>query len=502
MWFTFSGFGETYASMSLATAKARRWEGLASKNYVPIREISTKELWRLSTEFLVLQNEAGGLVVSTEASIKSIPKARWIRIIPPTIIIYIIAYMDRMNVSFAIAGGMSKELEMSMAASGLAAGIFFFGYLVLQVPGGYLAEHKSAKRFILWSIIGWGLTSMLTGLAQNEWQLLAARFALGVAEGGVFPAVLVILSNWFPRSEIGRANALFVSSMAISSAVTNPFSGWIVYSYGWRYLFFIEGGVSLLLIFIWLPLISDRPAEAKWISKEEKEYLVNTLAAEKAEAASNMTAKNWTFRQMLTDKTLWIMVVSYICFTAGQNGYSMWLPTILKDLTSLSLANVGFLASIPFIVAIGGTYIFGSLTDRFGNPRFYAAVVLWCFSGFLFLSMQFPGKVLLSFGLLVITGGFLKAYNAPFWSMQSLVFPAGMAGASRGVINALGNLGGFIGPFFVGWISSSTGDMKYGVYSLVALLAFGGCTTMLLPAITARKKRNAPTGIQPVSKID
>lgn len=236
----------------------------------------------------------------------TIPKARWGRIIPPTIIIYIISYMDRMNISFAMAGGMSEELGMSMTVSGLAAGIFFFGYLVLQVPGGHIAEHKSAKRFIMWSIIGWGFTSMLTGLAQNEWQLLAARFALGVAEGGVFPAVLVILSNWFPRNEIGRANALFVSSMAISSAITNPFSGWIVADYGWRYLFFTEGAISLLLIFVWLPLISDRPEEAKWISKEEKEYLVNTLRAEKEENAAAMPAKKWTFTHMLTDKTLWI----------------------------------------------------------------------------------------------------------------------------------------------------------------------------------------------------
>ena len=424
----------------------------------------------------------------------TIPKARWGRIIPPTIIIYIISYMDRMNISFAMAGGMSEELGMSMTVSGLAAGIFFFGYLVLQVPGGHIAEHKSAKRFIMWSIIGWGFTSMLTGLAQNEWQLLAARFALGVAEGGVFPAVLVILSNWFPRNEIGRANALFVSSMAISSAITNPFSGWIVADYGWRYLFFTEGAISLLLIFVWLPLISDRPEEAKWISKEEKEYLVNTLRAEKEENAAAMPAKKWTFTHMLTDKTLWIMIVCYICFTAGQNGYSLWLPTILRNLTATSMTYVGFLAAIPFILAIAGTDIFGSLTDRFGNPRFYAALVLWCFSGFLFLSMQFPGEVVLSFVLLCITGAFLKAYNAPFWSMQSLVFPAGKAGACRGVINALGNLGGFIGPFFVGWISATAGDMKYVAYSLVLLLAIGGCVTMLLPAVTARTRKIVPPG--------
>jgi len=422
--------------------------------------------------------------------LKLIPKARWIRIIPPTIIIYIIAYMDRMNVSFAIAGGMSKDLGLTMTVSGLAAGIFFFGYLVLQVPGGHLAEHGSAKKFILWSIIGWGFTSMLTGLAQNEWQILAARFALGVAEGGVFPAILVILSNWFPKNEIGRANALFVASMPISSVITNPISGWIVANHGWRYLFFIEGGISLLLIFIWLPMISDRPEEAKWISKEEKEYLIATLSAEKAENAANHknVGEKWSYKQLLADKTLWIMILAYVCFTTGQYGYSLWLPTMLKNLTQTNMTNVGLLASIPFIVAIGGTYIFGSLSDRFGNPRFFTALSLWCFAGFLWLSMQFPSQIMVSFLLLVATGVFLKAFLGPFWSMSSMVFAEGMAGASRGVINALGNLGGFLGPFFVGWITSTTGDMKYGVYSLVIMLAVGGFVTMMLPAITARRR--------------
>ncbi|MDR3564124.1 MAG: MFS transporter [Negativicutes bacterium] len=425
--------------------------------------------------------------------LQTIPNARWIRIIPPTIIIYIIAYMDRMNVSFAMAGGMSKDLGLSMTLSGVAAGIFFFGYLVLQVPGGHLAEHGSAKRFILFSIIGWGFTSMLTGLAQNEWQILTARFLLGVAEGGVFPAILVILSNWFPKNEIGRANALFVASMPISSVITNPISGWLVGAYGWRSLFFIEGAVSLLLILIWLPMISDRPEEAKWISPEEKEYLVNTLKAEKAENAANMTTEKWSYKQMLTDKTLWIMILAYVCFTTGQYGYSLWLPTMLKNLTNTSMANVGLLASIPFIVSIGGTYVFGALSDRFGNCRFFTALSLWCFAGFLCLAMQFPSQIWISFAFLVITGMFLKAFLGPFWSMSSVVFPPGKAGASRGVINALGNLGGFIGPFFVGWITTTTGDMKFGVYSLVAALAFGGFITMTLPAITARKRTKAET---------
>ena len=193
----------------------------------------------------------------TPAGEKAIPKGRWIRIIPPAIIIYIIAYMDRVNIGFAMAGGMNEALGLSMAASGLAAGIFYWGYLVLQLPGGHMAEHGSAKKFILWTIVAWGGISFATGLVQNSWQLLALRFLLGVAEGGVYPAVLAIVGHWFPQKELGRANALFLMSIPLSSALTNPISGWLVTHYSWRGLFFFEG-VSLALAHCYLAAADQR----------------------------------------------------------------------------------------------------------------------------------------------------------------------------------------------------------------------------------------------------
>ena len=159
------------------------------------------------------------VITGATGSQKPIPHARWIRIIPPAIIIYIIAYMDRINISFAMAGGMNEALGLSMAGSGMAAGVFFFGYVLLQAPAGHIAEHGSAKRYILWSIIAWGGLSFLTGFVQNSWQLLTVRFLLGVAEGGVYPAVLVIVGNWFPQKELARANALFISSLPLSAAI-------------------------------------------------------------------------------------------------------------------------------------------------------------------------------------------------------------------------------------------------------------------------------------------
>jgi sugar phosphate permease len=408
------------------------------------------------------------------------------------VIIYIIAYMDRVNISFAMAGGMNEALGLSLAVSGLAAGIFFWGYLVLQVPGGHIAEHGSAKKFVMWTIIAWGGISFLTGFVQNSWQLLAMRFLLGVAEGGVYPAILVVIGKWFPQKELGRANALFLVSLPLSAAVTNPISGWVVSHYSWRGLFFFEGVVSLALILIWMPLISDRPEDAKWISKEEKEYLLTTLAAEKAArqapSQSTTTQTKWSYAQLLADKNLWLMILIYLCYNTGSWGYVIWLPTLLKRMTKMSLVSVGWLSALPLAAAVLGVYSFGALCDRKGNRRGCCALSLISFAFWFWLSTLFPSQVWFSYGLLVVAGYLSKAMQSPFWSMPVLVFPPGVAGGARGIVNGIGALGGFLGPVLVGWFSTKGGDLTKGIYSVVIISVIGGLIAMLMPKVTASFK--------------
>jgi len=277
-------------------------------------------------------------------------------------------------------------------------------------------------------------------------------------------------------------------SLPISTVITNPVSGWIITNFDWRWLFIMEGAVSIALIFIWLPLISDRPEEAKWISKEEKEYLVTTINAEKAEreAAFNTAGHaKWTYSQLFADKHLWLMVFMYMCYTTGQYGYTLWLPTLLKNLTKMSLTNVGWLTSLPFVAALAGLYLFGALSDKSGNRRLHTALSIGGFGVFFWVATLFPGQIWLSYGMLVVTGIFTKSMQSPFWAMPALVFPPGVSGGARGVINALGNLGGFIGPFLVGWITSMTGNMTYGIYALVGSLLLGATLTMFMPKVTA-----------------
>lgn len=419
---------------------------------------------------------------------KKIRADRWLRIIPATIIVYVVAYMDRVNIGFAMAGGMNEALHLTMFASGLSAGIFFWGYVLLQVPGGHIAEHGSAKRFVLWTIVAWTVISFLTCLVRNSWELLAVRFLLGVAEGGVYPAILVLIGNWFPQKELGRANGLFLISLPLSAAVTNPISGWMVAHYTWRGLFLLEGFMSLVSLFIWILLISDHPEDAKWISDQEREYLLRTLAAEKARRDSALTAESKekiSYIRLLLDWNLWIMIGLYLCYTAASYGYLIWLPTILKNSTKMSLSNVGWLSVLPLVASVAGVYWFGALSDRNGNRRLYCALALAGFGLWFGLAGWFPAHAWLSYALLVIAGLFSKAMQSPCWSMPAIIFPAGVAGGARGIINGIGNLGGFFGPVLIGWLAGKTGRMNYSIACLAGVSVLGGILTMLLPRTTA-----------------
>ena len=190
--------------------------------------------------------------------IRQIPRMRWLRILPPIMIVCIISYMDRVNIGFAMAGGMSAELGMSASIAGMAAGIFFIGYLFLQVPGGEFAAKRSGKKFISYTILFWALISVLTGFIHNSTQLLIARFMLGVSEGGMLPVVLTMVSNWFPNEERGRANAIVILFVPVAAIITGPLSGYIISISDWRWLFIAEGIVSLLVLIPWLVLVSAR----------------------------------------------------------------------------------------------------------------------------------------------------------------------------------------------------------------------------------------------------
>ncbi|TKI02828.1 MFS transporter [Martelella alba] len=411
---------------------------------------------------------------------EKIPHARWLRIIPPILIACIISYMDRVNIAFAMPGGMDRELGITASMAGLAGGIFFIGYLFLQVPGGKLAVHGNGKQFIGWSLVAWAIISVLTGLVHNQYQLLFLRFALGVSEGGMLPVVLTMVSNWFPDKERGRANAIVIMFVPVAGILTAPLSGWIITVWDWRMLFITEGALSVLVLLLWYFTVSNRPQEAKWISKAERDYLVSALHKEQL-LIKDKAVRSASLRLVLANKVMWQLILVNFFYQTGIYGYTLWLPTILKSLTHDSMSQVGFLAIVPYFFAIIGMLLFSFLSDGSGKRKFFVSLPLAGFAICMALSVVLKAHVWWSYTALVGCGFFIQSAAGVFWTLPPKLFNAEVAGGARGVINALGNLGGFCGPYMVGVLITHY-SKDAGVYSLAISLAVAAALVLLLPA--------------------
>ncbi|RQS67515.1 MFS transporter [Burkholderia sp. Bp8963] len=410
----------------------------------------------------------------------AIPRRRWLRVIPPLLLACIISYMDRVNIAFAMPGGMNADLGMDATMAGLAGGIFFFGYLFLQIPGGRRAALGSGKTFIAWSLVSWAVLSALTGLVTHTWELLTLRFLLGVAEGGMLPVVLTMVSNWFPDRERGRANAMVIMFVPLAGMITAPLSGFILAAYDWRHLFFSTGALSLLFLIVWLRFADDSPETARWVSPREKAYILDALRDEQERKRAAGTPTAASFGAMLRNPTIWLLIAINFCYQVGIYGYTMWLPTLLKNLTHTGMGKIGLLAMLPYVAMMIGMFATSYLSDRTGKRRLFVLLPLVGFAACLALSVLTKSSMPVSFAFLIGCGFFLQAAAGVFWAIPPKLCSVETAGSARGLINALGNLGGFCGPYAVGVLTQHVSSAA-GVYSLAVTLAVAGLLAMTLP---------------------
>lgn len=411
---------------------------------------------------------------------EKIPRGRWLRILPPIMIVCIISYMDRVNIGFAMAGGMSAELGMSASVAGLAAGIFFIGYLFLQIPGGEFAAKRSGKKFITWTILFWAVISILTGLAQDTMHLLILRFLLGVAEGGMLPVVLTMVSMWFPNEERGRANAIVILFVPIAAIITGPLSGYIISLLDWRWLFILEGLLSLLVLIPWLLLVSDRPQSAEWLDKREREFILTKLDEERKELSKG-PKQIASLKEVLKHVTMIKLIVLNFCYQCGIYGFGLWLPSLLKNLTHSGMSQIGWLSALPYVGCAIGMLFVASVSDKTGRRKPFIVIPLVGFALCLLLSVKLASMTWVSYAFLVGCGFFLQAAAGVFWTIPPRLFSPEVAGGARGVINGIGNLGGFVGPYLVGFLIQLY-DYDMGIYGLVALLVIGAVLTISLPS--------------------
>ncbi|QTE28092.1 MFS transporter [Pengzhenrongella sicca] len=413
------------------------------------------------------------------------PNRRWSVVIPVAAVLYMLAFLDRSNVAVILPFIDDPGMRLSAADQGLISGIFFLGYLILQVPAAILAHRWSAKNVVLILMIGWGLAATATGLVQSREQFLVARFALGLFQGGIWPAVLVLLVQWFPQRERARANSLWMTCLPLASILMSPLSGILLEHYEWRLVLIIEGLLPLAWAAVWWRLIADSPAGSPWVSPTEAAFISSALHEEEIAKPDTGTL---TYAAALRDRRVLRLVAAYFCWISGFYGFTMWLPTVIKNLTGGSAGTVGLVSAIPYVFALAAMLALAAWSDRTGRRNAAVAVPLLLAAAAM-VTGQLVDNPVLSVALLCVVAMGLYSPLGSFWAIPAGVLRIEILAFALGLINAIGNLGGFLGPYLVGWLTDRTGSDASAYVALAVVLVVGA---LLVLGLRAEDRR--PTG--------
>ena len=399
---------------------------------------------------------------------------RWLRILPFATVTYALSFINRANVSQALPS-MSRELHLNSAQAGTIAGIFFWGYLVLQVPGGYLATRWSTKWFVSILLVIWGSAAVGCGFVHSGSQMWVMRFLLGVAEGGMYPATLVLISHWFPRKERARANSLFSIAIPISLIVSAPLSGWLLDRWNWRVMLAVEGAFPLLWVLAWILCIYDYPRQAPWISAEERDHLETEY---RRDVAAREPADHEYFLRALFAPQVLLLTMIKLLMLSGQLGYLFWLPSAIEKAKTTSHFITSLLYMIPFVVGAVSLVLISRSSDKKNERRGHVAFAM-AIGGLALFGGVLTNEVspIFSYALVCLAAVGAFAPLGPFWAIPTEVFSRKMAGSVVGFINGIGNLGGFLGPVLVGYLNKRTGNFTSGFAMLGAFMLIGAALT-------------------------
>jgi len=389
------------------------------------------------------------------------------RLMPYLFVLYVIAYLDRVNVGFA-ALGMKGDLKFSDQVIGLGGGIFFIGYVLLEIPGTILVEKWTARGWIARIMISWGILAMLTGFIQTKNQFYLIRFLLGAAEAGFFPGIIVYLSHWFRYQDRAKAVALLMTAVSVSNIVGSPLSGFLLqFNWlglaGWRWMFIIEGLPAVVLGITTLFYLTDWPHQAKWLPDDERNWLITALEQEKQAKESKHSLN---IRQALRHREVVLLTLGYFFMVTAVYGLNFWIPSIVKKMSGLSNFEVSLIAALPYCFGFVTILLVGWHSDKTGERRWHTAISMMAASAGLVLSVVFGSYAPLAIAMLCITGAGNAGYLPGFWALPTSFLTGTAAAASIGLINSFGNLGGFVGPYVVGYLSTKTGSYYGGVVYL------------------------------------
>jgi ACS family tartrate transporter-like MFS transporter len=420
---------------------------------------------------------------------RTIAKVSW-RLLPLIVVIYFVAYMDRTNVSFASLS-MNQDLGFTAYIYGWGAGIFFLGYFLFEVPSNVILEKTGARLWIARIMITWGIAAAVMAFVVGPGSFLTLRFLLGVAEAGFFPGMILYFTYWFPSKYRARVIAALFLAVPGANAITAVVSGTLLQLdgilglRGWQWLFILEAIPAILLAFAVLALMTDRPATANWLEPRERDWLEGVLEAERSRKVK--AHGEFTLYQALTNTTVLLLSSIYFTIVTATYGITFFLPPILKAL-GFSDFGTGLATALPYTIGTIGMLLWSWSSDRHNERRMHFVVACLLATVGLIAVGWFTGSY---WAILAMSFAAVGIYGAKpaFWPLPSAFLTGSAAAGGIALVNSIGNLGGFVGPYAVGWIKDATGSFEVGLYFLAAcalasaVLAFFG----LRPAVVEEK---------------
>jgi sugar phosphate permease len=414
-------------------------------------------------------------------------QSRWYRIIPVVFITYSLAYLDRSNFGFGLAGGMAHDLHITSDRASLLGALFFLGYFFFQVPGLHYAARKSTKKLICLSLILWGLLASATGLISNIKILMLIRFMLGAVEGAVLPALVLMVSRWFTKMERSRANTYLILGNPVTILWMSVVSGYLIHSLGWRWMFIWEGIPAIIWAFFYWNLIEDRPSEVSWLDPRQRAGLNESL---KLEQQAIKPVKNYF--SAFTSRAVISLCLQYALWSIGVYGFVIWLPSMINKGSGLNIIQTGWLSSIPYFMAIVGMTIVSHFSDKNVKRKIFIWPFLLAGAISFFCSYLIgPTNFWLSFVLLCVAGMAMYAPYGPFFSMITEMLPENVAGAAIALINSFGALGSFAGAYFVGYLNSHTGGYDTSYVFMACSLLLSAILVPLTPSTPSNNEYSA-----------
>jgi D-galactonate transporter len=429
---------------------------------------------------------------ATDADVEAVYARIAKRVLPILFLLFVIAWMDRVNVGFAKLQ-MLADRGFSEAVFGFGAGVFYFGYLLFEIPSNLVMERIGARKTLARIALLWGVASIATMFVKTAAQFYVVRFMLGAFEAGLYPGVILYLTYWFPARHRANMTGWFMTSIPAAGIVGGPVSGWIMGAMGgvgrlanWQWLFLLEGVPPIAIGLLTLATVADSPRDARWLTANEKQLVLADLEADRRLAGPRTHA----FGEALRTPRVWLLTLIYFCLVSANPTFGFWVPTIISGMGVTSSALVGVLSAIPYVAAMIGLVLVGRSSDRRLERRYHCALsCLAAAAGLVFIGVFASSPTFAFVALVLGVTGVLSAFS-PFWQMPTTVLAGTAAAGGIALINSIGNLSGWLGPFVVGWLMDLTGKTSAGLY-VVAGLEFLAAVMILVFVDRDRNHRDS-----------